>query len=323
MSTTVRFSIIILVITWYIELAIINSMPANAKPNNRPIIAILSEKISHGLVPSRFKALSYIAASYVKYIESAGARVVPVTTTMSSQEIEDIFYSVNGVLLPGGAVSIFESKYATNTRHFFELATEANKRGDFFPVWGTCLGFEALACIVADEDVLSLTNAVDIAIPLNFSSDAKTSEMFRDAPDELMKKLSTEGLTYNYHYKCVTTETFHSTSALHTMFRALSYNTGKDGKTYISTMEGKDLPIYATQWHPERNSFEWFENRHIPHSKNAIDVTQYFANFFVNQARKSQHRFKSKEIEDRYLIYRYQPVYTGDAGHFEECYIFN
>ena len=239
MSITTRFSIVFLIITWYLEIVVINGMPATSKPNTRPIIAILSEEIAHGLVPPRFKGLSYIAASYVKFIESAGARVVPVTTTMSSQEIEDIFYSVNGVLFPGGAVSIFESKYATNTRHFYKLATEAYKRGDFFPIWGTCLGFEALACIVAGRDVLSSTKAVDIAVPLNFSSDAKSSTMFEDAPEGLMKKLSTEGLTYNSHYKCVTTETFYSTTALHSMFRALSYNTGEDGKTYISTIEGK------------------------------------------------------------------------------------
>ena len=86
---------------------------------------------------------------------------------------------------------------------------------------------------------------------------------------------------------------------------------------------GRDQPIYATQWHPERNSFEWFANRTIPHSKDATEVGEYFANFFVNEARKSQHRFKSKETEKKYLIYRYRPVYTGEAGHFEECYIFD
>ena len=39
--------------------------------NDRPIIAVLAQAIEG------FKEYSYIAASYVKYLESAGARVVP------------------------------------------------------------------------------------------------------------------------------------------------------------------------------------------------------------------------------------------------------
>ena len=86
---------------------------------------------------------------------------------------------------------------------------------------------------------------------------------------------------------------------------------------------GKELPFYGTQWHPEKNNFEWNEKRKIVHSYNAVQVAQYFADFFVGEARKSQHRFASKELENKYLIHRYSPVYTGDAGHFDECYVFD
>ncbi len=48
-------------------------------------------------------------------------------------------------------------------------------------------------------------------------------------------------------------------------------------------------PVYATQWHPEKNAFEWASFLRIPHSPDAIEVTQEFANFFVSGARKSSH----------------------------------
>ena len=38
-------------------------------------------------------------------------------------------------------------------------------------------------------------------------------------------------------------------------------------------MESKKYPYTATQWHPEKNAFEWGDKLHIPHSKEAIDVT--------------------------------------------------
>ena len=50
---------------------------SNSKPNNRPLIGILTQA---GLEDDTFvpKDGSYIAASYVKFVESAGARVVPI-----------------------------------------------------------------------------------------------------------------------------------------------------------------------------------------------------------------------------------------------------
>lgn len=38
-------------------------------------------------------------------------------------------------------------------------------------------------------------------------------------------------------------------------------------------MESKKYPYTATQWHPEKNAYEWGDKLHIPHSKGAIDVT--------------------------------------------------
>lgn len=47
--------------------------------------------------------------------------------------------------------------------------------------------------------------------------------------------------------------------------------------------------MYATQWHPEKNAFEWASFLRIPHSPEGIEVTQEMANFFVSEARKSNH----------------------------------
>lgn len=48
-------------------------------------------------------------------------------------------------------------------------------------------------------------------------------------------------------------------------------------------------PIIALQWHPEKNAFEWNTRLHIPHSPDAVEVTQEVANYFVSQARKNAH----------------------------------
>lgn len=46
----------------------------------------------------------------------------------------------------------------------------------------------------------------------------------------------------------------------------------------------KDYPIYGTQWHPEKNAFEW--NRpYIPHSPSAVKAAFFMAEFFVNEGK--------------------------------------
>lgn len=46
---------------------------------------------------------------------------------------------------------------------------QANDRGDYFPVWGTCLGFEELTYLTLGKLVLIKNNMRDMSLPLNFT----------------------------------------------------------------------------------------------------------------------------------------------------------
>jgi gamma-glutamyl hydrolase len=52
--------------------------------------------------------------------------------------------TVNGLLLPGGGQNLCDGPYAEAGKFLLERAKLANEEGDYFPVWGTCLGFEQL-----------------------------------------------------------------------------------------------------------------------------------------------------------------------------------
>ena len=45
---------------------------------------------------------------------------------------------------------------------------QANEDGDYFPVWGTCLGFEQMAVWRAQTDVLSESGSWNETLPLHF-----------------------------------------------------------------------------------------------------------------------------------------------------------
>ncbi|MCI4377576.1 hypothetical protein PGIGA_G00205180 [Pangasianodon gigas] len=287
------------------------------KINDSPIIGVLAQEVYS---PSPGKN-AYIAASYVKYLDSAGARVVPVMINRTEEEYTILFRFINGILFPGGGASIFSSGYAKAAGIFYKLALEANSKGDYFPVWGTCLGFEQLTLLTSGKSLLSRTNTSGVALPLNFTKESKDSRMFKDFPEDLMTSLANEPLTENSHQWSVTTERFSGNEKLRKFYRILSTNT--DGQTeFVSTVEANDFPIYGTQWHPEKNAFEW-THVYIPHSSDAIRTTFYMAHFFVNEARKSLHKFPSQKEEQNALIYNYQPTYTGKKSSFEQTYYFD
>ncbi|KAG7172796.1 Gamma-glutamyl hydrolase A-like [Homarus americanus] len=122
--------------------------------NLRPIIGVLSQAPSDsllsGLVDKNYTG--FIAASYVKYLESAGARVVPVL-----------------FLFPGGGVSITNtSGYGAAGQKIYDLVKELNSKGIYVPLWGTCLGFEMLTYLGANYvNLLTACNANNKADPLN------------------------------------------------------------------------------------------------------------------------------------------------------------
>lgn len=106
--------------------------------------------------------------------------------------------------------------------HVCRLA-QANRKGDYFPIWGTCLGLEQLFLLTNGVSLLTRTNTTDVSLPLKFtkgkskqclsvvdigidiylfiflSTEAKGSRMFRGFPPELMDALALEPLTENSH----------------------------------------------------------------------------------------------------------------------------
>ena len=80
------------------------------------------------------------------------------------------FITVHSVLFPGGASDLFDSPYERTAKILFNLAVKANKAGDVFPLWGTCLGFEFLSiCGAGGEHVLSKVNGENYSVNLNLS----------------------------------------------------------------------------------------------------------------------------------------------------------
>jgi len=292
--------------------------------NSRPIIGIVAYDVD-GSETSYGKY--YIAASYVKFIESAGGRVVPIMYDATQSELLDIFGKINGVLFPGGASDISVGSPIYNTaKYLYDLAIAANDQGDYFPMQGHCMGFQLLSQVVSQNgSILSQFDSENLSLPLNFYDTYKQSRIFgnSDIDPEIIDILSKQPVTMNNHHYGVTPEIYETNPALSTFFRIISWNTDRANKAFISSVEAFKYPIYALQWHPEKVAFEWSVTEGIDHSSDSVEANQYVAEFFLSEARKSTHSFSSPQEEYKSLIYNYSPVYTSSFDNsFTQIYFF-
>ena len=95
-----------------------------------------------------------------------------VTILCSSLFLLFFFYftTVHSVLFPGGASDLFDSPYERTAKILFNLAVKANKAGDVFPLWGTCLGFQFLSiCGAGGGNVTSNVDGENYSVNLNLS----------------------------------------------------------------------------------------------------------------------------------------------------------
>jgi len=289
--------------------------------NLKPIIGIIaqptdSDDMKYGK--------SYIAASYVKFIESAGGRVVPIVYDTPEPELKTLFNQINGVLIPGGDADIAGTTLYQTTRYLYNLALQANDNGDYFPIEGHCMGFQLLSLVTTGNySLLDSFDSENLTLPLNFKTGYTQSRIFGNADQRIIDILASKPVTFNNHHYGVSTATYKNDTKLNSFYRVLSTNVDRKQKEFLSTIEGIKYPIYGLQWHAEKPLFEWNSREVINHSTDAIKAMQFIADFFVSEARKSMHKFLSPEQEYAALIYNYQPKYTASFEDFDQVYYFN
>ncbi|MEW5303346.1 MAG: hypothetical protein WDW36_006048 [Sanguina aurantia] len=266
--------------------------------NNKPLIGILTQPCHD--CPGK----SYIAAGFVKWIESAGGRAVPIRFYATDAELERLFKSVNAIIFPGGLTWLWlDAPYVIAARKLFNMAVAANDAGDVFPIHGTCLGFQLLHILVSNvsrNDLLVDTDSVSHATTLDWTAGTAKSRMFGSMAPDLRDKLSSSeyNLALENHMYGIPPPFYKRWPILEEWYTPLSTTKDRNGTEYISTMEGKKYPFSGTQWHPEKPPFE-FGIEEIPHTLEAVSVSQHLANVL------------SKEEELAMLVYSTPVVFSA------------
>lgn len=295
--------------------------------NLRPIIGVLSLDPPPALTKAFKWCQSYIPASYIKFIEMAGGRVVPIFIDRNEDYYERVFNNTNGLLIPGGGLplqNLNETGYGRAGKVLYEMAVKANQNNDFYPIWGTCLGAEFLSIVLDPKETYRLTPCLanNLSLPLKMSDDIKKSRLLENVPADVFTFLTTLNVTANFHQKCLTPDTVKK-SGLNNVLNVLSTSKDRNSTEFVSIFEAINYPFYGVQWHPEKSVFEWTMKEELPHTYEAVRVAQHFANFFVGEARKSTHKFPDEKQEEHALIYNQKTHYTPTVNIlFTEVYMF-
>lgn len=228
----------------------------------------------------------YVAASYVKWLESAGARAIPIHAESSAEEVEEIFKQINGVLLPGGNYNTSE----VAAEKIWELARQSNDVGEHFPVFGICLGAEWMLMFESTfqkrgevrlkkniqfvslsrqpqpiitillrfmflQDIRSCCfNSTMVSLPLEFTEyGTNGSKMFAS---ERLREMLSEPITYNYHFLGITPDSFASDEGISTLFKMTSINHDLDGEPFVSGFESSAYPYYGVSCILSLRSYE-------------------------------------------------------------------
>ena len=120
-----------------------------------------------------------------------------------------------------------------------------NDKGEFFPLWGICQGFEYLAMFAADEgdSVLTELQSHDISLRLVFEVDPLETKMFHDAGDQakLYEEVPSSFMSHTWGIDPKKFETDKGLAKMFTM-TSTSVDCTRDSR-FVSSMESPDYPF--------------------------------------------------------------------------------
>jgi len=258
---------------------------------------------------------------YSQYLNAAGGVVVPISFKLSEPELRTLMGRLNGVFLGGNLdftdndFVYYDEKtkkheltdYAKAGKTIFDIAKKMNDNKTYFPLWGTCLGFQLFA-FLASEDPYILKkdcDCKDYYAPLYFTEDAYREEgMFGFLLKEPMNVS-----TYNNHSYYIDYLDFLNNTKLDNFFRVLAHSPDKNNSfVYVAAMEGRKYPFFGVQFHPE------FKQYNDVSRITNLGLTQKLAHFFVNKTRESKNEMRRAERIEKSIWNT--PIYQPEEGTF-------
>jgi len=193
-------------------------------------------------------------------------------------------------------------------------------------MWGTCQGFEVISIMLSgNNSILGTCDGCANVTGNNYFYSNYSSKMFDGMPSDMKQLMATANLSYFDHVQQLDVDAYKYNPLLEGNITAITWTYSGTNEPYVTSFESPQYPIYATQFHQEKSTFEWRMDLFldINRSYDAVRLEQYLANFFVNECRKNFNVFSDTDNSENewMLIYNYNATQVP-ASIFTQVYLF-
>lgn len=306
---------------------------------NGPVVGILTLPTSRKDATFSRSSFSMIPGSYVKWLEQAGIRIIPIRYDMPKKMIRDLMKIINGILITGGSTSLFHnnnkfclakrlfdkrrvcpSPYMRTADFIIQEAVKMSKSGNPFPIWGTCLGYEAILMSlsrfkVPRKKMHSINHSLNLALNPEFKP---FFEQYFGK--DLINEINDEPLIYFNHKFGFTPQQIQKSKRFKDSIDILSTTTLESGESVVSMIKHKKYPFIGVQFHPEKIQYEHRSSVQTNVSYQSVEASHKLAMMFFDQVNKNQNEFGKESKLEAMLIYNY-PMYKS-SGPYEQIYVF-
>ena len=255
---------------------------------------------------------SRVENNYVRWLQASGADLISIHIWTNVEDINYLLTKVNGILLQGNPNNLdIQSPYYKMVKYLYKKVIEMNDSGIKMPIisFGDDL---PLLCSIISEDKISISTELKYPIyePTTiklFNVPDKTI-ILNELEKEDIKYLETEYILPNNLKRIISVKNFLTDFHLSQKFNVIATSKTKDGKEYVSIIEGKKYPIIMVSFHPEYVVFEKSKKFIIPETLHAIYTSRFIGNGLVFYGRKNvMNTFTIEEKEKFGYIDPYGP----------------
>ena len=260
---------------------------------------------------------SRVENNYLRWLQASGADLISVHPWSTTNEIDFLLTKVNGILLQGNPNNIdIKSPYYNIVKYLYKKVIEMNDSGIKMPLIAFGDDLSLLSTIIS-EDNMSINTELKYPIreptKINLFYVPDKTIILNEFEKEDMKALEKEYVLSNNLKRIISLKNFLTEFHLSQKFNVIATSKTKEGKEYVSIVEGKKIPIIMISFHPEYIVFETCKDFIIPETLKSIYTSRFIGNGFVFYGRKNVNNTFTIEEKEQY-------GYLDPYGPFPKLY---
>lgn len=178
------------------------------------------------------------------------------------------------------------------------MANRLNNAKIKFPIWGTCLGFEALLLALSDfsTPIENTLDDLNILLPamIDFSKKSILDEVFSN---EELQHMSANNIFHYGHRWGFLIEKMKDDSYVQASIDIVATTVTTHNQKVIAAFQHKSYPYFGIQFHPEFGQFTHEDGVNIDKTEIGIEINRKFAAAVLELLKNTETRIMNSDVQ--------------------------